>query len=84
MRDQDRKFYLLPKVHKPKNKWPQTNIAIVGDCGTESRRASELSDHFIKPLATKHPSDLKDTYDFLEKNRNRTIHKDHILVYLLC
>lgn len=84
MRDQDRKFYLLPKAHKPKNKWPQTNMPegrpIVGDCGTESRRARELIDHLIKPLATKHPSYLKETYDFLEKIRNRTIHKDHILV----
>lgn len=74
MKDQDRKFYLLPKVHKPRNKWPQTNMPegrpLVSDCGTESRRASELIDHFIKPLANKHPSYLKDTYDFLDKIGN--------------
>jgi len=40
------------------------------DCGTELRRASELIDHFIKPLANKHPSYLKDTYDFLDKIGN--------------
>jgi len=84
MKDKDRKFYLLPKVHKPNTKWPQANMPegrpIVSDCGTESKRASELIDHFIKPLAIKHPSYLKDTYDFLEKIRNKVIHKDHILV----
>lgn len=65
MRDRDRRFYLLPKVHKPKTKWHKANMPegrpIASDCGTESKRASDLTDHFIKPLAKKHPSYLKNT-----------------------
>jgi len=82
--DKSRKFYLLPKIHKPKNKWTLPDMPegrpIVGDCATESRRVSEYIDSFLKPLANKHPSYLKDTYDFVNKIRNRIIDKHYILV----
>src|SRR6218665_4015615 len=82
--DKDRKFYLLPKIHKPVNKWTLPDMPegrpIVGDCATESRRISEYIDSFLKPLANKHPSYIKDTYDFVNKIRNRKIHNHYILV----
>lgn len=82
--DKDRKFYLLPKIHKPRKKWTLPDMPegrpIVGDCATESRRASEYIDSFLKPLANKHPSYIKDTYDFVNKIRNRKIQKHYILV----
>lgn len=82
--DKPRKFYLLPKIHKPKNKWTLPDMPegrpIVGDCATESRRISEYIDSFLKPMANKHPSYIKDTYDFVNKIRNRKILKHYILV----
>ena len=82
--DKLRHFYLLPKIHKPTNKWTLPDMPegrpIVGDCGTESRRISEYIDSFLKPLANKHPSYIKDTYDFVGKIRNKRINKNYILV----
>ena len=83
--DKLRHFYLLPKIHKPISKWTLPNIMpegrpIVGDCGTESRRVSEYIDSFLKPLANKHPSYIKDTYDFINKIRNRRLYSEYILV----
>jgi hypothetical protein len=79
-----RRFYLLPKIHKPKDKWPQKTMPqgrpIVSDCGTESRRVSELIDYYLAPLAHNHPSYIKDTYDFIQKIRNQTIDPTHLLV----
>lgn len=84
IKDKDRNFYLLPKIHKPRDKWPNVDMPegrpIVGDCATESRRVSDLLDHYIKPLANKHLSYIKDTNDFVKKIRNKQIHKNCFLV----
>jgi len=83
-KDRERHFYLLPKVHKPKEKWPQPDMPegrpIVADCGTESRRVSDYVDHFLKPLAINHPAYIKDTYDFINKIRGKEINKKSLLV----
>lgn len=83
-KDKLRNFYLLPKIHKPTNKWTLPDMPegrpIVSDCATESRRVSEYIDSFLKPLANKHPSYIKDTYDFIDKIRNRRLDKKYILV----
>ena len=38
--EKSRPFYLLPKVHKPRHKWPHPNMPegrpIVADCGSET------------------------------------------------
>lgn len=82
--DRSRVFYLLPKIHKPKEKWPNPKMPqgrpIVSDCGSESYRVSEYIDSFIRPISTKHPSYLKDTYDFVSKIRGQRIPKNAILV----
>lgn len=67
-----RRFYLLPKIHKDKATWPKPNITpagrpIVSDCGSETYHTAEFIDHFLQPLSVRHPSYIKDTYDFCEK-----------------
>ena len=83
--DRQRIFYLLPKIHKPKEKWPQANRMpegrpIVSDCGSESYRVSQYIDSFIRPISILHPSYIKDTYDFVSKIRNQRIPSDAFLV----
>jgi hypothetical protein len=82
--DSDRYFYMLPKIHKAADKWPRPDMPegrpIVGDCGTESRRVSDYIDHFLQPLANKHASYLKDSYDFVDKIRDKIINKNYLLV----
>ena len=72
-----RYFYLLPKIHKPLESWPLKDIPpgrpIVSDCGSESYHSAQLLDHFLKPLSNKHPSYIKDTYDFLDKIKTTKI-----------
>lgn len=79
-----RTFYLLPKVHKPRAKWPAFNMPegrpIVSDCGSETYRICELIDYFLKPLANKHPSYVQDTYDFISKIRDQVVPADSFLV----
>lgn len=83
--DRQRIFYLLPKIHKPRDKWPQANRMpegrpIVSDCESESYRVSQYIDSFIRPISIKHPSYIKDTYDFVSKIRNQHIPSDAFLV----
>ena len=82
--DKQRYFYLLPKVHKDRIKWPNPQMPegrpIVADCGSESYRISKYIDYFLQPLAIKHDSYLKDTYDFISKIRNQPIQEDWLLV----
>lgn len=81
---QQRPFYLLPKIHKPRSKWPNWNMPegrpIVSDCGSETYHICDFIDFFLKPIATKQFSYLKDTYDFVSKVRNLVIPKDAFLV----
>ena len=53
---------------------------IVGDCSTESRRVSDLIDYYLKPLFMKHPSYVKDSYDFITKIRNQNIPPNALIV----
>ncbi len=79
-----RSFYLLPKVHKNRDKWPHNNMPegrpIVSDCGSETYNICKFIDYFLKPLATKHPSYIQDTYDFVDKIRDRIIPQDAFIV----
>ena len=79
-----RQFYMLPKIHKPLDKWPIPNMPpgrpIISDCSSESYNVSEYIDHFLQPLASKHDSYLKDTSDFLNKLKQVKIGKDSLIV----
>ena len=67
-----RRFYLLPKIHKPLDKWPIKNQMppgrpIISDCDSESYKVAEYIDNFLLEISQKHLSYTKDTYDFLSK-----------------
>lgn len=67
----ERRFYILPKVHKPPEKWTipfqvPPGRPIVSDCGSETYATAEYIEHFLNPLSTLHPSYVKDTYHFIE------------------
>lgn len=81
----NRTFYLLPKIHKKPETWPQPGKMpegrpIVSDVNSETYRISELIDHYINPLATKHETYIKNTYDFIEKVRNYAVENNYLLV----
>ena len=83
----DRKFYLLPKIHKERDKWSENGKIppgrpIVSDCGSDTYRLSEYIDHFLYPLATTHDSYIRDTPDFLEKVSNVKTNPDSLLITL--
>lgn len=80
----ERLFYLLPKIHKPPEKWTvpfeiPPGRPIVSDCGSESYQVAEYIDHFLNPISTKHPSYVRDTYDFIEKVRKIRVSEKTLL-----
>ena len=82
-----RRLYFLPKIHKPLSKWTNDGKTppgrpIVSDCGSESYEVSKFIDYFLKPLANKHPSYVKNTSDFLNQLNMVTIKPDSLLITL--
>ena len=77
-------FYLLPKIHKAIEKWPHPKMPpgrpIVSDIDSESYRVSELIEHYINPLSDKHPSYIKNSYEFVNTIRNKEINKNCFIV----
>lgn len=86
VRPRPRRFYLLPKVHNPRNKWPNPFMPpgrpIVSDCGSESHRVAESIDFYLNPLSTNHFSYIRDTYYFLEKVKSLRVPPDAFLFSL--
>lgn len=79
-----RRFYLLPKIHKPPISWSRPFIIpsgrpIVSDCSSETYKIAEYLDFFLNPLSITHSSYLKDTYDFIDKVKNIHVPADSIL-----
>lgn len=71
-------FYLLPKIHKEQQSWSvpmemPPGRPIVSDCGSETYATAEYVEHFLNPISTRHPSYVRDTYDFIDKIRNITL-----------
>lgn len=67
----ERRFYILPKIHKEPEKWSvpfeiPAGRPIVSDCGSETYYTAEFIDYFLNPLSSKHPAYVKDTYHFIE------------------
>jgi hypothetical protein len=75
---------LLPKIHKPKDKWPNINMPegrpIVSDTNSESCRISQFIDSYTRPISMKHFAFIKDSYDFNNKIRNQRIPSNALLV----
>lgn len=74
----ERRFYMLPKIHKDPEKWhpPFTNPPgrpIVSDCSSESYQTAEFLEHFLHPVSIKHASYIKDTYHFIQIIKNLKI-----------
>lgn len=82
----ERRFYLLPKIHKDSSKWFSKNMPpgrpVVSDCSSETYTTAELVNNFINPLAQSHPSYIKDTQDFLQKIKTIQVPKDAFLITL--
>lgn len=67
----ERRFYILPKIHKEPEKWiPPFEVPpgrpIVSDCNSETYRTAEYIDYYLNPLSNKHKSYVKDTYHFID------------------
>ena len=70
----ERRFKLLPKLHK--TNWPVPNMPparpIVSDTNSSTKRIGLLIDHFLQPLCRQLPSYLKDTAHLIAIVRNTT------------
>jgi len=82
-----RRFYMLPKIHKPRDCWTVPNKMppgrpIVSDCHSESKRVASFIDRHLKYFAIEHPSYIKNTYDFVDKIKKLTIPDGSILITL--
>lgn len=67
----ERRFYILPKIHKDPKKWTvpydiPPGRPIVSDCGSETYQTAEFIDYYLNPLSIIHPSYVKDTYHFVD------------------
>ena len=81
----ERRFYMLPKIHKDPAKWPTPNLVppgrpIVSDCSSESYQIAAFIDYFLQPLACSHPSYIKDTNHFLNRIADIKVNNDSLLV----
>lgn len=80
----ERRFYILPKIHKEPAKWSwpyqiPPGRPIVSDCGSETYHTAEYIDRFLTPLSIKHASYVKDTYHFLEVSQGITLPRSFFL-----
>uniref|UniRef100_A0AAY4A928 Reverse transcriptase n=1 Tax=Denticeps clupeoides TaxID=299321 RepID=A0AAY4A928_9TELE len=73
-----RQFYLLPKIQKEPTTWSVPHRIppgrpIVSDCESDSYRIAEFIEYHLNPISNKHPSYIKDTYDFINIIRQTRI-----------
>ena len=83
----DRLFYLLPKIHKNRELWTHNRCVppgrpIVSDCSSDTYHIAEYIDFFLQPLATKHPSFLRDSNHFLKILAQYKPEPHHFLITL--
>lgn len=81
-----RRFYLLPKIHKPCDKWLTAFMPpmhpILSDCGSKSNKIAEYTNFHLNPFSTKHRSYFKNTYDFEVKIKTLKIPPEAFLFSL--
>lgn len=78
LQPRERRFYILPKVHKNPKTWTipfevPPGRPIVSDCGSETYFTAEYLDFYLNPLSTRHTAYVKDTFHFLEIVKGLTI-----------
>ncbi len=84
----DRLFYMLPKWHKSRDKWPSPLMPpgrpIVTNVKTETSNLSKWLDQWLQPLAVKlhRLSLVRDSYDFIEKLKAIRIQPDTNIVII--
>ena len=59
------KLYLSPKIHKRLANAP--GRPVISNCGTPTEKASELLDHYLKPVMQKGKSQFKDSGNLINK-----------------
>lgn len=79
----ERRFYLLPKIHKDPQTWTipykvPPGRPIVSDINSETYRTAEFLEFYLNPISNKHPAYVKDTYDFIKTIKKLKLHKDII------
>lgn len=77
-------LYLLPKIHKKPESWTvpfeiPPGRPIVSDINSETYGSAEFIEYYLNPLSVKHPSYVKDSYDFIEKVKMMAIPQDALL-----
>lgn len=82
-----RSFYLLPKIHKEREKWAQDQTIppgrpIVSDVDSVGYNVTRLIDLHLAPYSNTHPSYLKNTQDFIQKLSKVACPQDTLLVSL--
>lgn len=58
-------FYMLPKIHKPNN----PGRPVVSSVNSHTEKLSAYVDEFLRPLAEKLPSHIRDTTGFIKRLR---------------
>ena len=78
------KFYLLPKIHKPKIDDITPGRPIVSGCGSPTEKLSQYLDYYLKPIVQTILSYIKDSKHFLQiiMNNRSIIPKDSLLATL--
>ena len=66
------KLYLLSKIHKSLENVP--GRPVISNCGTPTEKVSEFLNHHIKPVMQNGKSHIKDSGNFLEKNKEFRIY----------
>ena len=61
-------MYLLPKIHKRLYNVP--GRPVISNCGTPTEKVSEFLDDHLQPVMKSRKLYVKDTGDFLEKNKS--------------
>ena len=79
-----RNFYLLPKIHKPLEDWPNKyqppGRTILTNINTESQGISQMIDSVLQPHVISMKSYIRDSIDFINRIRQTKIPKDALLV----
>ena len=78
------KFYLRPKIHKPKIDDITPGRPIVSGCGSPTEKLSQYLDYYLKPIVQTIPLYIKDSKHFLQiiMNNRSIIPKDSLLATL--
>jgi len=85
LQPRQRHFYMLPKIHKPQNKWTIPNLIppgrpIVSGCNSESAAVEQFIDFYLQPIASSSPSFIRDTAHFKAIISNTPINSSDIFV----